>query len=90
MDGILKEPVKTKIRKYLDDDLISMVICKSIYTAQNARVQRPAIVLGGPVPVFNEREAHDMETTTTKGAVKPWSLWVAEVENSALYEVSLQ
>jgi hypothetical protein len=71
-------------------DSIEMVICKSICTAQNARVQMSAIGLGGPVHVFNEREAHDTGKTTTKGAVKPWPLWVAEVENSALYQVSLQ
>jgi ribulose-5-phosphate 4-epimerase/fuculose-1-phosphate aldolase len=64
---------------------IEMAVCKGVYTAQNARVQSSAMGLGGRVQLFNEREAHDTGTTTTRGAVKPWPLWVAEVENCSIY-----
>lgn len=66
-------------------DSIEMAISKCIYTAQNARIQMSATGLGGSVKPFNEREAHDAGSTTIKGAVKPWPLWIAEVENSSLY-----
>ncbi|KAJ5624724.1 hypothetical protein N7510_001033 [Penicillium lagena] len=65
---------------------LEMVIFNSVYTAQNARVQRQALSLGTEVQVFTEREAHDTGTTTGQGAVKPWPLWVAEVSKSSLYQ----
>jgi len=65
---------------------LEMVIFNSVYTAQNARVQRQALSLGTDVQVFTEREAHDTGTTTGQGAVKPWPLWVAEVSKSSLYQ----
>ncbi|OIW23939.1 arad-like aldolase/epimerase [Coniochaeta ligniaria NRRL 30616] len=71
-------------------DSIEMVISKSIYTAQNARVQMAAQSLaggGGHVHFFNEREAADAGRTTIAGAAKPWPLWVAEVELNPLYSL---
>ncbi|RFU75586.1 class ii aldolase and adducin domain-containing [Trichoderma arundinaceum] len=68
---------------------IEMVICKSIYTTQNAQVQRAAVAISGgmeEVRFFNEREARDTGSTTTAGAAKPWPLWVAEVESHPLYK----
>ncbi|KAJ5609955.1 hypothetical protein N7510_006674 [Penicillium lagena] len=65
---------------------LEMVIFNSIYTAQNARVQREAISLGTEIQVFNEREAHDTGSTTGQGAVKPWPLWVNEVSNESIYK----
>jgi Class II Aldolase and Adducin N-terminal domain len=67
-------------------DRIEMVIMRSIYTAQNARVQQSAIGLGGAVKLFTEKEARDTGGTTAQGAVKPWPLWKREVENSTLYQ----
>jgi ribulose-5-phosphate 4-epimerase/fuculose-1-phosphate aldolase len=65
-------------------DRIEMVVLRSIYTAQNARVQQSAMGLGGAVKLFTEKEARD--TGMAKGAVKPWPLWKREVENSTLYQ----
>jgi hypothetical protein len=64
-------------------DRIEMVVLRSIYTAQNARVQQSAMGLGGAVKLFTEKEARDTGGT---GAVKPWPLWKREVENSTLYQ----
>ena len=66
-------------------DSLEMCIFNSIYTQQNARVQRSAIGLGGDMKYFSEREAHDTGTTTGMGAVKPWPLWEAEVANDPMY-----
>lgn len=67
-------------------DGIEMAVLRSIYTAQNARVQQSAIGLGGAVKLFTEKEARDTCETTAQGAVKPWPLWKREVENSSLYQ----
>jgi len=64
---------------------IEMVVLRCIYTAQNARVQQSAMGLGGAVKLFTEREARDTSETTGQGAVKPWPLWIKEVESSTLY-----
>ncbi|OAP54240.1 hypothetical protein AYL99_11341 [Fonsecaea erecta] len=64
---------------------LEMCIFNSIYTQQNARVQRSAIGLGGEVKYFTEREAHDTGTTTGMGAVKPWPLWEKEVTDNTMY-----
>lgn len=68
---------------------LEMAICKSIYTTQNARIQRAAIGISGSaddVHYFTERETQDAGRTTTAGAAKPWPLWVAEVESHPLYK----
>lgn len=64
---------------------LEMCIFNSIYTQQNAQIQRSAIGLGGSVKYFDDREAHDTGTTTGMGAVKPWPLWTAEVTNDSMY-----
>ncbi|KAL1839147.1 hypothetical protein VTK73DRAFT_4114 [Phialemonium thermophilum] len=69
-----------------------MVVAQSIYTAQNARVQRAAMGLGaggadeGTTRFLSEREASDAGRTTIAGAAKPWPLWVAEVQCHPLYK----
>ncbi|EGR44192.1 uncharacterized protein TRIREDRAFT_112525 [Trichoderma reesei QM6a] len=70
-------------------DSIEMAICKSIYTIQNAQVQRAAIGLSEEVRFFSEREAHDAGKTAMAGAAKPWPLWVAEVKSNRLYKNSV-
>lgn len=68
---------------------IEMAISKSIYTTQNAQIQRAAVGLSGgmeEVRVFSEREAHDAGQTAIAGAAKPWPLWVAEVKGNPLYK----
>ncbi|KIW62326.1 hypothetical protein PV04_10507 [Phialophora macrospora] len=64
---------------------LEMCVFNSIYTQQNAQVQRSASNLGGSIKYFSAREAHDTGTTTGMGAVKPWPLWEAEVSNSSIY-----
>lgn len=69
---------------------IEMVVAKSIYTTQNARVQMAAQLLAGgsgQVHFFDAREAADAGRTTIQGAAKPWPLWVKEVELNPLYSL---
>ncbi|KAK4076378.1 hypothetical protein Trihar35433_2938 [Trichoderma harzianum] len=71
---------------------IEMAISKSIYTQQNAQIQRAAVGLSGgmgDVQFFTEREAHDAGMTAIAGAAKPWPLWVAEVKGHSLYKNSV-
>lgn len=71
---------------------IEMAISKSIYTQQNAQIQRAAAGLSGgmgDVQFFTEREAHDAGMTAIAGAAKPWPLWVAEVKGHSLYKNSV-
>jgi ribulose-5-phosphate 4-epimerase/fuculose-1-phosphate aldolase len=87
-NGIPKHPV-VLMRGHgfvATSNCIEMAVLRSVYTAQNAKVQRQAIALGGQVQVFTEREAHDTGSTTGQGAVKPWPLWVAEVTDASLYQ----
>jgi ribulose-5-phosphate 4-epimerase/fuculose-1-phosphate aldolase len=69
---------------------IEMVIARSVYTAQNARILKDALAMAGGQSedfiVFSEREAADAGRSTISGAVKPWPLWLAEVENNPLYQ----
>jgi ribulose-5-phosphate 4-epimerase/fuculose-1-phosphate aldolase len=71
-------------------DSIEMVIARSVYTAQNARIQKEALAMAGgrseDIVVFSDQEAHDAGQSTISGAVKPWPLWLAEVENNPLYK----
>jgi ribulose-5-phosphate 4-epimerase/fuculose-1-phosphate aldolase len=64
---------------------IEMVVFKCIYTAQNAAIQQNAHALGGSIQLFSQKEVDDTANTTAKGAVKPWPLWVREVEDASLY-----
>ncbi|KAL7786223.1 class II aldolase and Adducin N-terminal domain-containing protein [Trichoderma ceciliae] len=68
---------------------MEMVICKSVYTMQNACIQRAAGAISGGMEdlrFLNEREAHDASLTAMAGGAKPWPLWVAEVESHPLYK----
>lgn len=68
---------------------IEMAIAKSVYTAQNARIQKEALCMAGgrseDIVFFTEQEAHDAGRSTISGAVKPWPLWLAQVEKNPLY-----
>ncbi|KIN08657.1 hypothetical protein OIDMADRAFT_107554 [Oidiodendron maius Zn] len=59
---------------------IEMCVLCAIYTVQNAEILQTARGLGEEVKVLSEREVTDTRNTTAKGAVKPWPLWVREVE----------
>jgi ribulose-5-phosphate 4-epimerase/fuculose-1-phosphate aldolase len=62
---------------------IEMCVLRAIYTVQNAKILQAAKGLGGgDVKVLSEREVADTRNTTAKGAVKPWPLWVREVESA--------
>lgn len=62
---------------------IEMCVLRAIYTVQNAKILQAAKGLGGgDVRVLSEREVADTRNTTAKGAVKPWPLWVREVESA--------
>lgn len=61
---------------------IEMCVLRAIYTVQNAKILQAARGLGGEVKVLSEREVADTRNTTAKGAVKPWPLWVREVESA--------
>jgi ribulose-5-phosphate 4-epimerase/fuculose-1-phosphate aldolase len=61
---------------------IEMCVLRAIYTVQNAKILQSARGMGGDVKVFTEREVADTKNTTAKGAVKPWPLWVREVESA--------
>jgi len=52
-------------------DRIEMVVLRSIYTAQNARVQQSAMGLGGAVKLFTEKEARDTGGTTAQVLLSP-------------------
>jgi ribulose-5-phosphate 4-epimerase/fuculose-1-phosphate aldolase len=69
-------------------DYLEMTVLRGIYTAQNAKVQMAAAVLGGPVRNLSERECRDREVAKT-GVVKPWPLWVLEVEDKSIYKNDL-
>jgi ribulose-5-phosphate 4-epimerase/fuculose-1-phosphate aldolase len=61
---------------------IEMCVLRAIYTVQNAKILLTARGLGGDVKVFSDKEVADTRNTTAKGAVKPWPLWVREVESA--------
>jgi ribulose-5-phosphate 4-epimerase/fuculose-1-phosphate aldolase len=71
-------------------DSIEMAIARSIYTVQNARIQRDATAMAGgkieDVIFFSEQEACDASRSTLSGVMKPWPMWLAEVKNSTLYK----
>lgn len=67
-------------------DSLEMTVLRGIYTAQNAKVQMAATGLGGQVRVLAEREGRETGKT---GVVKPWPLWVAEVEDKSIYRNEL-
>ena len=67
-------------------DTLEMTVLRGIYTAQNAKVQMAAAGLGGQVRVMTEREGRETGKT---GVVKPWALWVVEVEENSIYRNDL-
>ena len=67
-------------------DMLEMTVLRGIYTAQNAKVQMAATGLGGQVRVLAEREGRETGKT---GVVKPWPLWVLEVEDNSIYRNDL-
>ena len=67
-------------------DRLEMTVLRGIYTSQNAKVQMAAVGLGGQVQVLAEREGRETGKT---GVVKPWPLWVAEVEDNSIYRNDL-
>ena len=67
-------------------DWLEMTVLRGIYTAQNAKIQMAASGLGGKVRVLTEREGRETGKT---GVVKPWPLWVREVEDHSIYRNKL-
>lgn len=67
-------------------DWLEMTVLRGIYTAQNAKVQMSAYGLGGKVRLMTEREGRETGKT---GVVKPWPLWVKEVEDASIYRNEL-
>lgn len=67
-------------------DQLEMTVLRGIYTAQNAQVQMAAAGLGGQVRFMSVREGRETGKT---GVVKPWPLWVVEVEHNPIYRNDL-
>jgi len=67
-------------------DWLEMTVLRGIYTAQNAKVQMAAYGLGGRVRMLTVREGRETGKT---GVVKPWPLWVKEVEDHSIYKNEL-
>lgn len=67
-------------------ETLEMAVSKGIYTAQNAQVQMAAVGLGGKIQFMTEREGRETGKT---GVVKPWPLWVKEVEENPIYRNDL-
>jgi ribulose-5-phosphate 4-epimerase/fuculose-1-phosphate aldolase len=65
---------------------LEMTVLRGIYTAQNAKVQMAATGLGGQVLMLAEREGRETGKT---GVIKPWPLWVLEVDDNSIYRNEL-
>lgn len=67
-------------------DWLEMTVLRGLYTTQNAQVQMAATGLGGKITFMSEREGRETGKT---GVVKPWPLWIKEVEENPIYRNDL-
>jgi ribulose-5-phosphate 4-epimerase/fuculose-1-phosphate aldolase len=88
VDGLPTHPVVLMAGHgcVVTSDWLEMTVLRGIYTAQNAKVQMAAYGLGGKIRVLTEREGRETGKT---GVVKPWPLWVKEVEDESIYRNEL-
>ncbi|OLN97888.1 hypothetical protein CCHL11_02594 [Colletotrichum chlorophyti] len=74
---------------------IENVVMRAVYTQKNAQIQTTALMLrgatgmsvndGGGLKVLSDAECAASDQTTKWSIMRPWNLWIREVEASKLY-----
>ncbi|KZL68178.1 class ii aldolase and adducin domain-containing protein [Colletotrichum incanum] len=72
-------------------DSIELAVMRAIYTQKNASIQTTALMLQGVtgstggIKGLSKEECAGSDQTTRWSMLRPWNLWVKEVEGNALY-----
>ncbi|WDK22519.1 class II Aldolase and Adducin domain-containing protein [Colletotrichum graminicola] len=72
-------------------DSIELAVMRAVYTQKNASIQTTALMLQGAtgttggIKSLSKEECGGSDRTTRWSMLRPWNLWVKEVEDSSLY-----
>ncbi|KAK2017401.1 class II aldolase and Adducin domain-containing protein [Colletotrichum eremochloae] len=72
-------------------DSIELAVMRAVYTQKNAGIQTTALMLQGMTGIagglksLSKEECGGSDRTTKWSLLRPWNLWVKEVEDNSLY-----
>ncbi|KAK1961862.1 class II aldolase and Adducin domain-containing protein [Colletotrichum sublineola] len=76
-------------------DSIELAVMRAVYTQKNAGIQTTALMLQGVTGIagglksLSKEECGGSDRTTRWSLLRPWNLWVREVEDNSLYTNTL-